>query len=250
MAVLMVLRTNYEGGYGQVFGHPIHSDLRDDYPPILRNRRYVEIQLSMDRSKSFAGCCYPNKRLVALNENHLAEAPEYDLFYNTTTQLRSPNGPLVHVLVLVPSSLTPCRNWTPWTFLGVCPNYGLRHHLYYHLKNAVVFPRYTNYFVPPHYHAQVFLDCIPIFKTPRHQLSHHPNIHKCSDRQHQRLQIRGVFAEMTNVLVQQKLGKADSKSHHGGRGSEITKKRKKKDKTPQDNMSTKAIIPVNAEQNA
>lgn len=131
---------------------------------------------------------------------------------------------LIHQLALVPT-ITNCRDWKSWTFLGECQTCMLRLHIAKYLKQFQSFWLVENglvnhYHFPPHqpaapgrrsghhehttihccrsstsshrrrrhhWHMEAFIDRIIIPTHPPHWLADHPNIYQCSRMHHARL---------------------------------------------------------------
>jgi hypothetical protein len=258
MVLQMILRTNYEG-QDQVRGRTIFPSRLPSYPPLLHGNKMLLVQVSLDSSYHddvdnneddvFTGCCYPYKRIVALDESHFRHSSStrttttaFDLFYITTQQRdnhdhddnnkenngnsSSNNATWIHQLALVPT-VTNCRDWERWTFLGECQTCMLRLHIAKYLqqlslqsglllpsvqkKGCVDYPHHHHGHHQPttngrrrrrrrdHWHMEAFIDRIFIPTHPPHYLADHPNIHQCSRAHHARLSKRAAFSDISNT---------------------------------------------------
>jgi hypothetical protein len=270
MVLQMILRTNYEG-QDQVRGQTIFPSRLPSYPPLLHGNKMLLVQVSLDSSYHdddndeedvFTGCCYPYKRIVALAESHFRHTSStrttttaFDLFYITTQQRdnhdhddnnkekngnsSSNNVTWIHQLALVPT-VTNCRDWERWTFLGECQTCMLRLHIAKYLqqlllqfelllpsvqkKGCVDYPPHHNGHHQPttnrrrrrrprdHWHMEAFIDRIFIPTHPPHYLSDHPNIHQCSRAHHARLSKRAAFSDISHTATS--LSSSTSHRHH------------------------------------
>jgi hypothetical protein len=270
MVLQMILRTNYEG-QDQVRGQTIFPSRLPSYPPLLHGNKMLLVQVSLDSSYHdddndeedvFTGCCYPYKHIVALAESHFRHTSStrttttaFDLFYITTQQRdnhdhddnnkensnnSSNNVTWIHQLVLVPT-VTNCRDWERWTFLGECQTCMLRLHIAKYLKQfllqsglllppiqkkngCVDYPPYHHSHQQPtttrrrhrrrrdHWHMEAFIDRIFIPTHPPHWLADHPNIYQCSRAHHARLSKRAAFSDISNTATS--LSSSTSQRYH------------------------------------
>jgi hypothetical protein len=188
-----------------------------------------------ENNEVFTGCCYPYKRLVALDESHFRQSgcssstggtnttTAFDLFYITTelqdehhnnySSSNSNKMIVVHQLALVPTA-TNCRDWPFWTFLGECQTCMLRLHIAMYLKKQQQRQQQQQSILmvhndasshhygrrsDDHWHMEAFIDRVLIPKHPPHWLAHHPNLHQCSKSHHLKLTMRAAFRDLRNT---------------------------------------------------